>query len=260
MFAAERIRKIKEILLEYKHVDVNTLCSLLSCSIATVRRDLDKLETEGFLTKAYGGAILNESPDQHIVIAGTDDPYLDNKAEAAHIAASTIADGDIIFLGAGTTCLQIAPLLSSKKNLTVVTNNLSAAVELSAFPAINAISLGGDIRSEKSGNIFTEGQQTISALSGMFIDKAFFSVNGISMEFGLTVSNYSHMQILQTVIRQSSESFIVADVSKFGQRSMVKLAEITDIPNIITNVEISSVYKEFLFNNNVKLFTSFEKE
>ena len=60
MFAAERTRKIKEILLEYKHVDVNTLCSLLDCSIATVRRDLDKLEEEGFLTKAYGGALLNE--------------------------------------------------------------------------------------------------------------------------------------------------------------------------------------------------------
>ena len=60
MFAADRIKKIKDILYEYKHVDINTLCALLGCSIATVRRDLDRLESEGFLKKAYVGAILNE--------------------------------------------------------------------------------------------------------------------------------------------------------------------------------------------------------
>ncbi len=61
MFAAERRKKIKEIMLEYKHVDMNTLCSLLDVSLATVRRDLDQLSEEGFLQKEHGGVILIEN-------------------------------------------------------------------------------------------------------------------------------------------------------------------------------------------------------
>ena len=60
MLATERVRRIREMLLEYKHVDINTLCSLLSVSMATVRRDLEKLEMEGFLNKVHGGAVLND--------------------------------------------------------------------------------------------------------------------------------------------------------------------------------------------------------
>ena len=101
MFAAERIKRVKEILLEYKHVDINTLCTLLSCSIATVRRDLDKLESEGFLIKAYGGAILNETNTQQIVLSEADDPYIKDKQHVAEIAVSLISDGDIIFFGPG---------------------------------------------------------------------------------------------------------------------------------------------------------------
>ena len=61
MFAAERKAKIKEMLLEYKHVDVSTLSSLLSVTVATIRRDLDELEKAGFLKKMHGGAVLDES-------------------------------------------------------------------------------------------------------------------------------------------------------------------------------------------------------
>ena len=52
MFANERLRKIRSFLLDYKKVDMNTLCNLLDASISTVRRDLDKLEQEAFL-RAY---------------------------------------------------------------------------------------------------------------------------------------------------------------------------------------------------------------
>lgn len=60
MLVAERLKKIKEILLQKKHVDVATLAELLNVSEVTIRRDLDKLESEGFLIKTYGGAILKE--------------------------------------------------------------------------------------------------------------------------------------------------------------------------------------------------------
>ena len=60
MFAAERQNKIKEILTEYKQINVSSLSSILNVTETTVRKDLEALEKEGFLFKTHGGAILNE--------------------------------------------------------------------------------------------------------------------------------------------------------------------------------------------------------
>lgn len=259
MFAAEREKKIKEILLQYKHVDINTLCSLLSCSVATVRRDLDKLESEGFLTKAYGGAIINESPEQHVFLSGEDDPFLSDKIGAAQIAASIISGNDIIFLGPGNTCLQIARLLKSQ-TLSVITNSITIANELSGCHAINLILLGGDVTADSNGGIYTSGQNAIRMMSTLFVEKAFFSVNAISIKYGFSLNNMPVMDVLKVAMKQSGETYVVADSSKFGKRSMVKLADMTDIPNIITNVEIDSEYKEFCFKNKIRLFTSFDEK
>ncbi len=93
MFAEERIRKIKEILWKYERVDINTLTSLLNASVTTVRRDLDRLENEGFLTKAHGGAILNAGPEPHSPSMALEP----EKLEIARLAAQYIEDNDVVF-------------------------------------------------------------------------------------------------------------------------------------------------------------------
>ncbi len=259
MFAAEREKKIKEILLEYKHIDVNTLCSLLSCSIATVRRDLEKLETEGFLTKAYGGAILKEESDQHVTIAGSGDPYMESKDQAARIAVNLIQDGDVIFLGPGSTCTCLAKHLRSRQNLIVVTTNLNAAIELSGAPRINVILAGGSLEEVSPGFSSTSGHQAISFISSMRISKAFFTVDGISLDYGYSSNLFSQCDLTRTILRQANTSYIIADSSKFGVNALMKIADLNEIDNLITNVDISAEYKEFFFTNKIKLYTSFDK-
>ena len=260
MFAAERTRKIKEILMEYKHVDVNTLCSLLDCSIATVRRDLDKLEEEGFLTKAYGGALLNEENLSGVNIKDESDPYLEDKKAAAGIAATLIENDDIVYFGPGTTCTQIALALESKRRLTVITNNFNAAAALEGKSGIELVFLGGSVKSESPVNSYTLGETTISEISDLFIHKAFFTVSGISMEYGYTVASMPLSQLLRTVIKQAEISYIVANSSKFDQRSMIKLTDILSIPNIITNADVSPKYKEHFFSNKIAIYASFDEK
>jgi len=259
MFAAEREKKIKEMLLEYKHVDVNTLCTLLSCSLATVRRDLDRLENEGFLTKAYGGAILNEENEQGVPSPQDEDPNMDAKMQVARIASNLILDGDVIFLGPGNTCVCLAKHLKNKQNLVVVTNNLNAAIELMGFPRINVIVVGGSLEEVLPGYASTSGDHAIGFLSQIRISKAFISVDGVSMEYGYSTNLFSQAELNRSILRQAKTSYVVADSSKFGVSALMKVADITDIDNVITNVDISAEYKEFFFTNKVKLYTSFDK-
>ena len=61
MLALERRNLILEKLQEEKRVVVSELSQLYNVSEETIRRDLDKLESEGYAIKSYGGAGINEN-------------------------------------------------------------------------------------------------------------------------------------------------------------------------------------------------------
>jgi DeoR family fructose operon transcriptional repressor len=256
MLAVERIRKIKEVLLDCKHVEIDTLCSLLSVSVATVRRDLDKLEETGFLIKTHGGAILNEY-DEDVQNRNYDDPYLNSKIQIANIASEMIDNDSIIFLGSGSTCLQVAKKIKDKDNITIVTNNINIVIELAYNKKSNIILLGGDVNVFGS-NIGVEGQYTLSNLENMFIKKSFVTVDGINIDNGYTVNSREQARLLNLLSKQSNEMIVVADSSKFGKRAFTHVSNITDYSTIITNVDVSDIYKEFYFDHGIRIFTSFD--
>lgn len=257
MFAADRIKRIKDIMYEYKHVDINTLSVMLGCSVATVRRDLERLESEGFLKKAYGGAILSDTAEIPAMHSDGADEHLKEKFQIALIAAEMVENNDIIFLGPGSTCLQIAKCLKEKDNLTLVTNNLNIVMELAGVTNIRLILLGGDINGQNNC-VFSIGEYAVNSLKDMFINKAFFTVDCVSIQFGYMLNNREQAMIMKEVMRRSAQTIIAADSSKFGKRAFVKVMDITEGKKIITDINLSSEYKEFLFNNEVELFTTFE--
>lgn len=259
MFAAERISKIREMLLEYKHVDISTLSSILSVSEATIRRDLEKLENEGFLTKTHGGAVINDDAAGEVQLSYVDDPYIEDKKQIGIIASQMISNGEVIFLGSGVTCLQIAKEIKDKKDITVVTNNINVILELYSCNNINLLILGGNIHSSGS-SIATVGQFSKRLLEGLFMDKAFFTVDGISTKFGYTLGSAELADIYEIILKNADESIVVADYSKFDKRSFVQLGNIELFNKVITNAQVSLQYKKFFFDNNIQLFTAFDED
>ncbi|ELN4686362.1 MULTISPECIES: DeoR family transcriptional regulator, partial [Gammaproteobacteria] len=59
MAAKDRIQAIKQMVANDKKVTVSNLSGIFQVTEETIRRDLEKLEDEGFLTRTYGGAVLN---------------------------------------------------------------------------------------------------------------------------------------------------------------------------------------------------------
>ena len=61
----QRLIKMENFILEKQKATMDELCDTFHLSKNTVRRDLQKLEDRGFITKVYGGAAAgNEPPDQ----------------------------------------------------------------------------------------------------------------------------------------------------------------------------------------------------
>ncbi|MFM1655075.1 DeoR/GlpR family DNA-binding transcription regulator [Brevibacillus sp. B_LB10_24] len=256
MFAAERIKKIKKILLEYKKVDVSHLSQIFSVSEVTIRKDLEKLENEGFLTKIHGGAVLNELSPLDIPQNLVEIPEFENKQMIGIIAAQMIANNEAVFIGAGSTCLQIAKHIKDRKNLTVVTNNISVAVELSVVPTIRVVLTGGDVRADA----FTQsvvGQQVLDEIGGIYVDKAFIGVGGISQKRGFTVHDSNDAAIAAAIAKSSNELIIVADHTKFNKIAFSPLGDLLSADKVISDESVPEEYIQYFFEHDIPIYTTY---
>lgn len=255
MFAIERLNKIKELLLQEKRVDVYELSEKFSVTEVTIRRDFDKLERSGFLVKTYGGAVLNENIDAPpTTTADTEQKYAEEKRMIGNIAAQMVEDGEAIFLGAGSTCLEIAKNIKGKK-VTILTNDLAIGLELKDAPGLKTIVIGGDLVPLTTMLV---GGFAIQMLKGIYVNKAFIGVKGAQFDSGYTVSNYEEAMILQEVGKISSEIVIAADYTKFNSKGFARLGDLTMAKKVITNTQIPSEYKKYFFEQAVKLYTTYE--
>lgn len=254
MFAIERIRIIKNYLIENKQVEVNQLSQMLGVSEVTIRRDLEKLEGEEFLTRTHGGAILGSSKD--IPLEGALPSLLKEHSEIAKIAIRMINDGDVIMLTNGEINLEIAKQLTSKNRVTVLTNDLNIASHIMEAQSAKVVLLGGDI-DFLSKAVF--GTLTINNLKNFFVNRLFIEVDGISNNLELTVSNIDMATFIQEAAKNANERIILCTSSAFEKNSFYRAGLVSNLcDKLITNHTISDQHKNNIFKANIQLFTSID--
>lgn len=256
MFASERIRIIKGILTDKKHINVSDLSSMLNVSEVTIRRDLEKLETENFLTRTHGGAIINEDAlsNEKELPSGDFDPFYEQRVEISQIASHMIEDNDVILLSPGPTNICIARKILNKKNITVLTNDLNIALELSSDPGIKVIVPGGDLDMAAMALV---GKLTENNIKNFYVSKAFIEVDGVSTQRGYTVQGMDKASVINEMLNIAREKIIVCPYSCFDNIAFSQIGPLNIANKVITNPSIPDLYKNYYFENNIKLFTVF---
>lgn len=254
MFAIERKRIIKNYIQENLQVEVSNLSLMLNVSEVTIRRDLEKLEEEGYLTRTHGGAVLNQKREYSDLLM--EEGNTSNYHEISDVAVQMIADGDIIMLTNGTINRFIAKKLSNKNNITVLTNDITIATELSSEKSIKTVLLGGDVDARYNA-VF--GTLTIETLQKFFVSKLFIEIDGITKDLVLTVSSLDMASLIQQASKNASESIILFTADAFSKNSFYRVGDTEQIGDkVITNSSISDNYKNIIFNRNIQLFTSID--
>lgn len=256
MFAPERLKKIKQVLLEYGKVDVGNLSNLLSVSEVTVRKDLEKLESEGFLIRTHGGAVLNEDRSRSVVINNPEVPELESKKMIATIASVLIQDRDTIFLGPGTTCFEIAKSLKNKKDLIVITNNLNILIEIGNYPNCKVISTGGEVDSSEYGAMLV-GELLDNIFNDIYVNKAFISVDAVSFKRGFMLRNPSFGKVCKGIKENCDELVVVADHTKFDQNAIISIGDLMLADKVISDQSAPKEYIKYFFENDVQIFTTY---
>lgn len=229
----KRIDEIRNLLLTRKEITVRQLCDYYKVSAVSIRKDLNKLEKEGFLNRVYGGAVLagHSLAEQKTLTTCFDQPLLYQLAE---YACSCICDGDIIFLGSGRTCCILAKMLHRFSNLSIVTNNITALDDLLTSDA-RIYLIGGEVTSTDGNTLFASPEDPTSFTRNIRVNKAFTSISGIDLNKGLTVNSIISTYIYRYLPTIANKWYLMASSDKFNKLSMYSAAELNDVDCIITD-------------------------
>lgn len=251
MLALERRNHILEKLQEEKRVVVSELSQLYNVSEETIRRDLDKLENEGYAIKSYGGAVINENMSIDMPFNVRKNRNVLGKQKIAEIVAGMIRDGDQIMLDASTTAVFIAKAIKEKQRLTVITNSIEIMIELADVSGWNVISTGGTM---KEGYLALLGSRTEAVLRSYFVDKAFVSCKAFDIERGIMDSNDLFAQAKQTMMNSARESILAVDHSKFDNMAFSKVTDIHNLTAVVTDQKPSDEWMDFFKTHKIKCY------
>lgn len=220
-------------------VQVSELKKRMDVSSETIRRDLEYMESQGLIRRTRGGAFLNEEAFrengsnryQPFGIRGLE--HTESKREIAEFAASLIGEGQSIALDSGTTAFALARAVKNRfQNLTVVTNSMAIANELADAKGITLIVTGGVYRPEESAFVSDMAGLIFSKLN---IDLFFLTTCGISVERGVTYQRMDEILVQEKMMEASNETIVIADSSKLGVNSLVKMCDVEKIAMVITD-------------------------
>lgn len=227
----DRQREISRMVMAEGSVRIEELSTRFGVSAMTVHRDLDELESRGLLRKSRGVATalassLVESSD--VYRAGQ---QVEVKRALAQAALQFIEPGQSLFLDDSTTVLQLAPLLTQKSPLTVITNVLTLMNQLRAVRGISLVALGGNYRNWCSAFM---GRMTNEAISKLRADTFMMSTAAIT-------DGSCYFQSLETVdtkramFEASAKRILLTDHTKFAQRAMHQLAALREFDVVVVD-------------------------
>jgi DeoR family fructose operon transcriptional repressor len=219
VFAEERHREILQKARENGRVDVASLAAELDVTPETVRR-------------VHGGAIAIERLGLEPAVAARESRLTAEKARIGKAAQAELPDSGAIVLDAGTTTRQVAEMLPSDVELTVVVNSPQLATILAHRSNLTVMILGGRVRGRTMAAV---GEWATAALATIHVDVAFMATNGISVERGLTTPDPTEAATKAAMIATARRTVLLADHTKIGNDYFARFGGLDAVDTFITD-------------------------
>jgi DeoR/GlpR family transcriptional regulator of sugar metabolism len=213
---------------------VAELAKLFSISAVTARGDLDALASMGTVVRSHGGAVRRLDTAQDYPLRTKEALHHEEKLRIGRAAAELIRAGETIILDSGTTTVEIARHLKILKtpSITIITNALNIALELSDTPGISLIMVGGLLRPLSCSFV---GPQAEVMMNEFHADRLFLAVDGFDLDIGPSTPDVLEAQLNNVMMRSAREVTVVADFSKLGRRAISRIGPFDRIHRLITD-------------------------
>ncbi|MCC6579579.1 MAG: DeoR/GlpR transcriptional regulator [Phycisphaeraceae bacterium] len=210
------------------------LSALLGVCSMTIRRDVDQLAREGLVIKTLGG--IQRAAEASLYESDLLARLMTCRPQKRHIAREAlrlVQPRQTLFLDGGTTCLELAKLLAAGDGgLTVVTNSAQACMELGRGKGNMTVGIGGQYDAASASFV---GPTAEESAARFFVDVAFMSTKGLIPDEGTFESAIATFRIKQIIARQAGRVVLLADHTKFNQRALSKVLDISQLHVVITD-------------------------
>ena len=242
----QRRHHIMQIVQEQGEVSVEQLVQIFDTSEVTIRKDLTALETNGFLLRRYGGAVL--MPQE--IIEDEQDELSERKLVIAKAASERIRDHNRIIVDSGSTTAALIKQLNRKQGLVVMTNSLSVATALRSLENEPTLLMTGgtwDTRSESF-----QGKVAEQVLRSYDFDQLFIGADGVDLERGTTTFN-ELIGLSQVMAEVSREVIVMVESQKIGRKMPNLELNWQQIDVLITDHLLSEQDKVMIEQQNVEV-------
>jgi DeoR/GlpR family transcriptional regulator of sugar metabolism len=231
--ASTRRRLILERVAEQQSIEAQTLANELGVSVMTIRRDIKRLEQDGFLRQTYGGATAQITRSIELGINSRALQYSTQKRLIGMQAAHLIEPGQTLFLGEGTTTAQFAQFLPPLPRLLVVTTSLSHA-SLLGSRKIRVVVVGGNLHADE---LIMTGVIAEATIQRFYADVCVLGAAGIDPQVGITELDHEVAALHRLMLERARRRLILADHSKIGFCAAAVVAPVETIETLITDAE-----------------------
>ena len=232
MLNEERRRLILQILSHDGRVLVGDLARHFRTSQVTIRKDLDILQAHGRIHRTHGGALpARESALEDPTLREKEKLHRKEKSQIAATAARMVKEGQVVILDSGTTTTAIARALREREHLTIITNAVNIAAELSGS-SLDVILTGGTLRKNSFSLVGPIAEETLRRLNA---DILFLGVDGFDVHYGLSTPNLLEAKVNRAMMDVARVTVAVCDSSKFGRRSLSSIAPLSAVHHLITD-------------------------
>lgn len=251
-----RLRKAerrRQILLDLKlkpHVRITELALQFDVTTETIRRDLDALSREGQLSRDHGGASAPH-PSARSDLDERSVQRIKERQRIGQIAASLVADGDVIMIDAGSTTLEFARFLAyAGTRVFVITNSLQVAMAL-GHNAARVVLTPGDYVPEEAAVV---GVETVKFLSNFNADACFLGASAIGT-FGVTeaIDGFDHVK--RAMLERSRQRHFLIDSAKVGKVDTAMVARPDEFETLITDKELPADMAAVFQAHSVEIMT-----
>jgi DeoR family transcriptional regulator of aga operon len=231
VFAVDRRRRILQRVAEEQTIKIGELARELNVSEMTIRRDISRLESDGFLRHTHGSATAHITKSIELAFNARALEHTAEKRLIGMRAAEDLGGPAVLFVGAGTTAEQFSLFLTPTPGLRVITGSLPVASLLGSRP-VDVIALGGKVREEELSCV---GPIVTATLARYRADAAVIGAAGVSAGCGVTEFDDELAEVSRAAIAHSSRLVVLADASKIGADAHAVVAPAEAISLLVTS-------------------------
>jgi len=230
-------------------VRIEDVVERFGISLMTAHRDLDELESRGFLRKSRG--VVSAAPTSLIEAS---DAYraprqIIEKRAIAEAAAAFIESGQAVFLDDSTTVLQLVPHIATRVPLTAITNSITLMNELKSMRDLTLLGLGG--RFHNWCNAFM-GPATTAEIRQLRADRAFMSFSAITDD-KVFHQSAEMVETKRAMFDSAAMRILLADHTKFGRRALHAMGSLADFDVVVVDDHTPMTHIERMKAHGVKV-------